>query len=318
MDKKQAKEWLASLDEITTASYRQFLLMDEIGIPKDLGYKNLTEMLKAEVKGWKRHAVSDRRKIVLELTEEGKSQRKIAAVLGVDHRTVGHDLKIGENSPSEANVLKGNARQSGEKSPSLSASIQRKQQGHPESDDPPPTSNMVNRMQSLTGEFEWYTPTEYLDSVKKLFGRITLDPASSEIAQRLVDADKYYTAQQDGLTFPWEGKVFLNPPYAMPYIKQFVSYLIAEYKSGRVDEAILLTNAATDTSWYDLAVGAMTAKCDTTGRISFLENIQGDFLPRTSPACGQTFFYFGPNRIEFAEEFRKHGWILSVVKTKIK
>src|SRR5215472_6850244 len=129
MDKKQAEEWIASLDQINTGTYRQILLMDKTGIPKLLNYKNLTEMVKAEFKGWKKYAVSDRRKIVMELTEEGYSQHKIAAVLGVTQPTVHNDLNSDKNLSKKENSSK---EESNGSDKNLSAAIQRKQVGHPE------------------------------------------------------------------------------------------------------------------------------------------------------------------------------------------
>ena len=226
--------------------------------------------------------------IIIQLTQEGKSQRQIGSLLGVEHRTIGRDLADGANAPKNSQSSKENVEKTGANAPN------------------PIT---LNRLQSLTGEIEWYTPQKYVESVRKVLGIIDLDPASSEIAQQIVKAKKIYTQEQDGLKFPWVGKVFLNPPYAMPTVKQFVVYMVEEFKVGRLKEGILLTNAATDTSWYDIAYGYAEAKCDTTGRISFLGNVQGEFHECTAPACGQTFFYFGLNQQKFAAEFRQYGRI---------
>jgi DNA N-6-adenine-methyltransferase (Dam) len=169
---------------------------------------------------------------------------------------------------------------------------------------------MVNRLRSLNGEIEWYTPRQYLASVRRVLGKIELDPASSEVAQRLVRARTYYDLAANGLLQNWQGKVFLNPPYAMPTIRDFVRKLTDEFRNGNVPEAILLTNAATDTAWYDLALSCASAKCDTRGRISFLGNAQGKFFPLKTPACGQTFFYFGDRKSRFVKEFSRYGRIL--------
>jgi len=77
---------------------------------------------------------------IVELTQEGKSQRQIAAALGVDEKTVRND-KNAENSAETFGSKTKNA----ENSASTASSI-RKQEGHPESDEPPAKSNMVNRL----------------------------------------------------------------------------------------------------------------------------------------------------------------------------
>ena len=84
-----------------------------------------------------------------------------------------------------------------------------------------------------TGEFERYTPAQYIAAARRVLGEIDLDPASCEVAQGIVKAVQYFTAKDDGLKQEWHGRVWLNPPYAQPLIAQFVSKLIAERKAGR-------------------------------------------------------------------------------------
>ena len=52
-----------------------------------------------------------------------------------------------------------------------------------------------------SGFTEWYTPKQYIESARIVFGGgIDLDPASSAVAnETTVRADKYYTEKEDGL-----------------------------------------------------------------------------------------------------------------------
>ncbi|GAH45645.1 unnamed protein product, partial [marine sediment metagenome] len=48
-----------------------------------------------------------------------------------------------------------------------------------------------------SGENEWYTPKIYIDAARAVMGDIDVDPASSEIANKIIRAKIYYTAQDD-------------------------------------------------------------------------------------------------------------------------
>jgi len=157
-----------------------------------------------------------------------------------------------------------------------------------------------------TGENEWYTPSEHLCLVREVLGCIDLDPASSEQAQETIRAGRFFTAEQDGLAHPWEGRVFLNPPYAQPLIAQFVEKLCGEVESGRVSEAVMLTHNYTDTAWFHRAAETCDAICFTRGRVRFVS--QDGVL--ASPTQGQAFFYFGDNRQAFAQVFSSIGFVV--------
>lgn len=171
-------------------------------------------------------------------------------------------------------------------------------------------SQMTSRVKGLTGEVEWYTPRQYLDAAIKVMGNIDLDPASSEAAQKHVRARRYYTIEDDGLSQRWAGAVFLNPPYAMPAINDFVAKMAQSWLDGHIDQGILLTNNATDTSWFHAALNTATAICLTRGRIHFLEVRDGELIEKGSPTHGQAFFYFGRDPVRFADVFEQFGSLI--------
>ena len=176
-------------------------------------------------------------------------------------------------------------------------------------------SKMVMRVKGLTGEIEWYTPRKYLDAAVQVMGAIDLDPASSAAAQAHVKATRHFTIENDGLAQEWSGRIFLNPPYAMPFIKQFTAKMVESSASPEFIEGILLTNNATDTEWFHSALEVCSAVCFTRGRISFLEACDGELIEKPAPTHGQAFFYFGTNSEKFAAVFSAFGTILSRLLT---
>lgn len=156
-----------------------------------------------------------------------------------------------------------------------------------------------------TGENEWYTPPTYIDLAREVLDGFDLDPASSPIAQETVRAAQYFTVDDNGLTKPWDGTVWLNPPYSQPDITHFVEKLVHEVSAGRCSAAILLTHNYTDTAWFHHAATACQAICFTRGRIRFVSPT-GQLA---SPTQGQAFFYFGGDVNRFREKFSAIGFV---------
>jgi ParB family chromosome partitioning protein len=161
-----------------------------------------------------------------------------------------------------------------------------------------------------TGEFERYTPAEYIEMAREVMDGIDLDPASCEYAQRTVQAAQYFTAADDGLALSWHGRVWLNPPYHRDLAPRFIAKLIAEYQTKSIDQAIVLTNNATDTSWFQAAAMACDALCFTDGRIHF-EVPNGEPV---SPTQGQAFFYFGDEAKRFVDVFQAIGVCMGLAR----
>jgi phage N-6-adenine-methyltransferase len=162
-----------------------------------------------------------------------------------------------------------------------------------------------------TGNNEWRTPKQFIKLVREVFGgTIDVDPASSELAQRTVGAVQYFTKQNDGLTKEWRGKIFLNPPYAQPYITDFVEKLIAEVRADRATAAILLTHAYTSSAWFQDAARLANAICFTSERVRFVDP-GGE---EANPTQGQAFSYFGPDVAAFARGFANVGFVVQPMR----
>jgi phage N-6-adenine-methyltransferase len=155
------------------------------------------------------------------------------------------------------------------------------------------------------GSVEWYTPADYLDCARQVMGEFDLDPASSAIAQEVVRARAYFTAEDDGLAQQWHGRIWCNPPYCDA--GKFVDKLLTEFGAGRISQAVLLVNSYTDTRWFHSAAAACAAICFTKGRIYF-QKPDGDRLEQ--PAYGSAFIYFGDQLDRFRAAFAGHGLIM--------
>jgi phage N-6-adenine-methyltransferase len=149
---------------------------------------------------------------------------------------------------------------------------------------------------------EWYTPREYIDHAIAVMGGIDLDPASSEAANRNVQAARIYTVDDLALMQPWYGRVWLNPPYGDDVLS-FVDKLLVSYESGDVTEALLLVAARTDTAWFRKL--RAYPRCFIWGRIHFINGETGE----TGEGAGfpSMVVYLGPNYQTFKDEFSAVG-----------
>lgn len=159
-----------------------------------------------------------------------------------------------------------------------------------------------------TGENEWYTPEQHIEFARQVLGTIDLDPASSHVANQTVKAERFFSQETNGLEKEWAGNVWLNPPYAQPAIAQFADKMVAEWQSGRVAAAIVLTHNYTDTAWFQTLARAAAAICFTRGRVRFVSPA-GELA---APTQGQAFFYFGPETDIFADVFGQIGFVAEV------
>lgn len=153
-----------------------------------------------------------------------------------------------------------------------------------------------------SGNNEWYTPKEFIEAATAVMGGIDLDPASSEIANKTVNAKQFYTVEDNGLEKPWFGNVWLNPPYASDLIGKFADKLVDELK--HIKQAIVLVNNATETEWFYTMVVQATAVCFPRSRVRFVtpDGTTG------APLQGQAILYFGPDVNRFINVFDEKGW----------
>ena len=221
----------------------------------------------------KRQVIADQ---LLETPE--RSSRWIAKMLGVSDKTVGsvrEQLRSGAEFPHLSTVV-----------------------GHDGKSYP----GDVNH--------ERYTPSAIVDAVRRVFGQIDLDPASSTKANKVVQAKSIFTKRINGLRRRWHGRVFLNPPF--DDWPSWVAKLNQEIEAGRVKEAIVIGPAN------------ISAFCPLFKRTSLL------FIPRErpkyydpdsdrliDPPFGSLICYVGRNRDRFIKAFGAKGEMLGPVRKKV-
>lgn len=154
---------------------------------------------------------------------------------------------------------------------------------------------------------EWYTAEEYVQAAREVMGGIDIDPASNEIAQRVVKAAHYDTKETDGLASEWRGRVWFQPPYSLGLIDAFVEKLHSEISVGRASQVTGLVNNATETKWAQSLLRRFPA-CFPDHRLSFY---RADGVRVRGNRQGQMFFYFGPRIEAFGKRFDELGAVLA-------
>ena len=139
-------------------------------------------------------------------------------------------------------------------------------------------------------------------------GSIDIDPASCELANKVVKATKYFTKEDDGLKQEWPGNVFLNPPFAHPTVRHFAEKLVNSFLSGVTRQAVWISNASTDAAWWhDLIRRGVV--CIPLNQVKW----RGPEGEEQTSVLGQSVTYLGDRRNSFCEEFADIGVVMEKV-----
>ena len=90
----------------------------------------------------------------------------------------------------------------------------------------------------------WSTPQDFFDKLNDEF-HFTLDVCADENNHK---CEHYYTKEIDGLSRPWVGTVWCNPPYG----RKIGEWVRRAYLSSNIGSAtvVMLLPARTDTRWF--------------------------------------------------------------------
>ena len=96
----------------------------------------------------------------------------------------------------------------------------------------------------------------------------------------------------------------MNPPYSKDLCSLFINKLIDEIDYGRVKQACVLVNNATETGWCQRLLEISEAVCFVAGRIRFIDK---SGKPANSPLQGQLIAYYGSDADLFVSTFARVG-----------
>lgn len=147
---------------------------------------------------------------------------------------------------------------------------------------------------------EWFTPPSIFEALGLEFD---LDPCSPGIGH-WVPAKKVFTIVDDGLSQPWHGRVFMNPPFGgrnghVPWIRKFV-----EHRNG-----IGIVRAYTSSGWWHDWAPMFDAVLFPRGKTKF---IRPDGTVGRSPGHGVAIVAMGRPCVEALQNSRLGlVWIIS-------
>lgn len=170
--------------------------------------------------------------------------------------------------------------------------------------------NVTAHVSHNSGENEWYSPKEIVDAARLVLGGFDLDPASSEVANEVIGAKRFFDVSRDGLKQAWRGRVWMNPPYAQPLVTQFCEKFAHHVKAGDVTAGIALVNNATETEWFGKLAGCADAMCFPSSRVRFWHPDR----ETCAPLQGQAVVYAGNDATAFCRIYAEQGIVVKVVR----
>lgn len=90
----------------------------------------------------------------------------------------------------------------------------------------------------------WATPQDTFDVLNDMYGPFDLDVCATADNAK---CQRFYSLADDGLTQPWVGRCWMNPPYG----REIGRWMRKAYESSREGALVVcLVPARTDTAWW--------------------------------------------------------------------
>lgn len=129
-----------------------------------------------------------------------------------------------------------------------------------------------------SGRPSWATPTALFARLDAEF-HFTLDSAASAENAK---CDRFYTEADDGLSKPWRGVVFCNPPYGRDLEKWIRKGWLSSTEGATV---VMLVPARTDTHWWARYASLSSEIRFVHGRIRFDDGTGRATFPSVVEEC---------------------------------
>jgi phage N-6-adenine-methyltransferase len=143
---------------------------------------------------------------------------------------------------------------------------------------------------------DWYTPKWIFDELGLEFD---LDPAAPKGGVPWIPAKKHYSKEENGLIQPWEGRVWLNPPYG-----KYTGAWLEKMHHHRAGVALVF--ARTDCKWFHKYVVKADAILFLKGRVKFVDGLGK--TGGSGAGSGSMLVAWGWRSVEALERMRDKGY----------
>jgi hypothetical protein len=157
---------------------------------------------------------------------------------------------------------------------------------------------------------DWQTPEWIIEAIEEHHGTINTDPSQGPGTE--IGDTRNFDEDDDGLSQPWLGTVFCNPPFSMK--EDFLEKAVNESSRKEVGTIFVVTPDCTDTKtiWHEHIAPDANYVWFSYGRISYL---RPDGEKVGSPTFGTAISVFGETTQEMLEWFDDNGHLVQTVNT---
>lgn len=151
---------------------------------------------------------------------------------------------------------------------------------------------------------DWYTPKWIFDALGLSFD---LDPCQPKGGIPWIPTKRFYTETDNGLTSPWDGLVWLNPPYGK-HTKDWLAKM-SQHRNG-----VALLFARTDCAWFHDHCAKADAILFLTGRVKFVDGLQK--TGGGGAGSGSMLIAWGAAGVAALNRMKAHGFMVQISEIK--